>query len=90
MPQEHFNVVWNLVYVGFNGRPTIEHHLTQLAEVLRLLQSAGLKLKPSKCDLLKKEVVFLGHVVNGCGVSPNPKLISAVKDWKEPSTVYQV
>ena len=70
--------------------PTIEDHLTQLAEVLRLLQSAGLKLKPSKCDLLKKEVVFLGHVVNGCGVSPNPKLISAVKDWKEPSTVRQV
>ena len=70
--------------------PTKEDHLTQLAKVLRLLQSAGLKLKSSKCDLLKKEVVFLGHVVNGCSVSPNPKQISAVKDWKEPSTVRHV
>ena len=30
----------------------------------------GLKLKPSKSHLLKDEVLVLGHVVDGQGISP--------------------
>ena len=62
----------------------------KLREVFQLLQSSGLKLKPAKCDLLKKEVVFLGHIVGVNGIRPNPKLIDAVKKWVEPTTVKQV
>ena len=43
-----------------------------------------------KCDLLKKEVLFLGHIVGVNGIRPNPKLIDAVKKWVEPTTVKQV
>ena len=46
----------------------LEEHLTQLAEVLDRLRQYGLKLKPKKCNLLQKEVVFLGHLVNGNGI----------------------
>ena len=70
--------------------PSIEEHLNQLADVFQLLSSAGLKLKPSKCNLLKQEVLFLGHIVSGSGVQPNPQLISTVKEWKVPVTVRQI
>ena len=69
---------------------TLDDHFEKLREVFQLLQSAGLKLKPDKCDLLKKEVLFLGHIVGANGISPNPKLLAAVKEWKEPTTVKQI
>ena len=37
---------------------TIQDHLTRLAEVLTRLRSAGLKLKPSKCHLLRESVHY--------------------------------
>ena len=69
---------------------SLDEHLVKLREVFQLLQSSGLKLKPAKCDLLKKEVLFLGHIVGVNGIRPNPKLIDAVKKWVEPTTVKQV
>ena len=58
-----------------------QEHLSHLEEVLEHLREAGLKLKPSKCDLLKKEVLFLGHVVSSAGIQPNPELIETVEKW---------
>ena len=63
---------------------SMEENLTHLDEVLLRLEQAGLKLKPSKCQILQTEVVFLGHVVSQEGVRPNPKLVESVKDWKAP------
>ena len=44
---------------------TIEDHFVRLRMVLKRLRDAGLKLKPSKCNLLQVSVEFLGHVVSG-------------------------
>ena len=49
-----------------------------------------MKLKPAKCDFFKEQVLFLSHIVSAVGILPNPKLISAVKEWKEPSGVRQI
>jgi hypothetical protein len=46
------------------------------------LKNAGLKLKPSKCEFLQDEVVYLGHVVCKDGIKPNPKVIESVKIGK--------
>ena len=46
----------DLIIVSSN----LDEHLTCLAEVLQRLRQYGLKLKPRKCNLLQKEVVFLG------------------------------
>ena len=66
---------------------TIEEHFQRLEEVLKRLSEAGLKLKPSKCQLLKPEVLFLGHVVGRDGIRPNPQLVEAVQKWKVPENV---
>ena len=51
------------------------------------MQEAGLKLKPRKCHLFKKEVESLGHIVSSSGIKTDPKKIQAVKSWPIPSNV---
>ena len=60
---------------------TVDEHLIKLDEVFERLKKAGLKLKPAKCELLKNEVAFLGYVVTGEGVKPNPSKVNVVKNW---------
>ena len=54
------------------------------------MKSAGLKLKPTKCELFKQSISYLGHVVSEDGVQTNPKKIAAVKEWKRPHNVHTV
>ena len=44
--------------------PDFDTYLQWVEEVLRPLQQAGLKLKPSKCKLVQSEVCYLGHIVS--------------------------
>jgi len=59
-------------------------HVSQLRQVFGRLQSAGLKLKPSKCTFLQPEVKYLGHVVGRDGIAIDSKKVRAVKDWAVP------
>ena len=67
-----------------------DEHLGRLEEVLKRLSEAGLKIKPSKCELFKTQVLCLGHIVNVEGISPNPKTVEAVKTWKEPGSIKEI
>jgi hypothetical protein len=53
--------------------PDFQTHLQRLGEVLGRLQQAGLKLKPSKCELLRKRVQYLGHIVNEDGIATDQR-----------------
>ena len=64
--------------------PTVKEHLVRLEAVFQKLKDAGLKLKPSKCNLFKKSISYLGHVVSEEGVQTDPKKIESVKKWKKP------
>lgn len=68
----------------------LDEHFDKLSEVLGRLRDAGLKLKPSKCEFIKDEVLYLGHVVSKNGISPNPKLTKSVTNWKVPQNVKEV
>ena len=69
---------------------TFEQHLGNLNEVLERLTKAGLKLKPSKCNLIRNEILFLGHVVSETGIKVDPEKIRAVVDWPVPQNVHDV
>ena len=51
---------------------TFEEHLQHLEQVFERLRKAGLTLKPKKCSFLKKEVIYLGHVISSQGIAPDP------------------
>jgi hypothetical protein len=65
-------------------------HMKRLETVLDRMSKAGLKFKPEKCQLLRKEVTFLGHVVSEKGVQPNPDNIAKILAWPTPKTVTEV
>ncbi|KAG1928789.1 interleukin-1 receptor accessory protein-like 1-A, partial [Pimephales promelas] len=69
---------------------TFKQHLDRLESVFSRLREHGLKLKLKKCHFFQPEVKFLGHVVSASGVSTDPDKISAVRDWRTPSTVAEL
>jgi len=64
--------------------PDVETHLQRLQEVFDRLRAAGLKLKPSKCELFQQQVRYLGHVVSKDGVSTDPDKVAAMAEWPAP------
>jgi len=68
----------------------VGEHIVRLEKLFERLRAANLKLKPSKCKLLRSELSFLGHVVSSKGVGTNPENISAVEDWPRPTDVKEV
>lgn len=62
----------------------IQEHCDRLASVLERLRAAGLKLKPSKCELFRSEVKYLGHVVSSEGVATDPAKVEAIANWAQP------
>ena len=63
---------------------TFEEHIQSVELVLQALNRAGLKLKPSKCEWCRKEINFLGHVVNAEGVSTQKQTTEKIKAFKRP------
>ena len=69
---------------------TPEEHLGRLTQVLERLKQANLKLKPSKCRLMQKQVEFLGHVISGDGIATDPEKTRLVEEWPEPTNIKQL
>ena len=63
---------------------TFEDHLKHLREVFTRFRAAGLRLKPTKCNLLRDEVPFLGHVISPKGIRPDPSNTDKVRDYPTP------
>ena len=70
--------------------PDFTSHLQRLEEVLQRLQSAGLKLKPQKCELLQTKVRYLGHIVSAAGIATDPEKIEAIENWPPPENIKQL
>ncbi|XP_053351273.1 uncharacterized protein LOC128520866 [Clarias gariepinus] len=64
--------------------------LANLREVFLAIRRANLRLNPKKCQLLRQETVFLGHVISAQGIATDPAKIAAVQNWPEPVNVSQL
>ena len=65
----------------------LESHLEHLQDVFRRFEEAGLRLKMSKCQFLKPEVSFLGHIVSQKGIHVSPEKIEAISNLDPPTNV---
>jgi hypothetical protein len=65
-------------------------HNERLREVFDRIRKYNLKLQPDKCEFLRKEVSYLGHVIGQTGVRPDEKRIEAVRNFPEPRTTREL
>ena len=68
---------------------TFDQHIGDVRRVLRRLREKGIKLKPSKCDMFKREVRYLGHKVSKDGycMDDSDKTAVLALKGKSPGTV---
>ena len=64
-----------------------EEHLKNLSFILEKISRAGLRLKRSKCQLMKEKMVALGHVLSGQGIQPCTAKVEAIQDDPAPPNV---
>ena len=69
---------------------TFQEHLEHLEAVFSRLAEHNLKLKASKCEFLKSEVTYLGHVVSEEGIQTDPEKLGSIRTWPVPQNVKEV
>lgn len=62
----------------------LEEHERRIDELMDRLRKANLRLQSEKCDFLRPEVNYLGHIISREGLKPNPDKIEAVKKFPTP------
>ncbi len=67
-----------------------ESHCQRLEIVFNRLRQHGLKLKPSKCFILKPEVKFLGHLISSQGIKVDGEKTQALESWPAPKNVKEL
>ena len=71
--------------------PTQDDHIERrLDEVFACMKRVGLQCKPSKCEILKDSIKYLGRMVDRHGIRPDPDAVEAVLTWKLPKTEHQL
>ena len=69
---------------------TYEDHLEHLQAVFDRLRKANLKLKISKCDFVKKQLNYLGHIISDDGISVDPGKVSVMENLQPPENIRDV
>ncbi|GJP40450.1 hypothetical protein CLOM_g132 [Closterium sp. NIES-68] len=69
---------------------TREQHLKDLEAVFQRLQQHRLITKGSKCEFLKQEPEFLGHVISTAGIRIDQKKLWAIQEWQPPTNLQQL
>jgi hypothetical protein len=67
--------------------PDYETHIAHLKKILNKMKEHDLKAKPKKCQFLMTEIEYLGHIVGGGTVKPDPKKVEAITKWQPPKTI---
>ena len=73
--KDELHLDWCIIYLDdiiiFSKIPG--DHITRLEGVFEKLAKAGLKLKPSKCEIFHSSLKYLGHIVSKDGIATDPK-----------------
>ena len=69
---------------------TFDQMITNLRSVFDRLVSAGLKLKPKKCALFSKSVLYLGHIISEDGIATDPAKTKVISEWPRPCDATEV
>ena len=88
--KKHRNLVMCYVDDVVIATPTLEDHIDRLDEVFGCMKRAGLKCKPSKCEIHRDSIKYLVRMVDRLDIRPEAEAVEAVLKWKAPRTDTQV
>lgn len=96
-----FQRVMNTVLLGLQGiqcfvylddvviyASTLSEHNSKLKSAFDCLRNNNLSLPLNKCEFLRKEVTYLGHVINESGIHPypeKPELLKTILSLRIPN-----
>ena len=64
---------------------SFEEHLVLLDLLFRRLTAAGLALKFSKCEFVRRSASYLGHIISADGIRKDPRLVKKIVDLPTPT-----
>lgn len=76
----------DIIITGYN----LKNHIDNLNKILKRLSDFNLKIQLDKCEFLKTETEFLGHIVTADGIKPNPDKICKILEWKLPTNQKEI
>lgn len=62
-------------------------HVRQLEMVINAFHRANLTVKPSKCVFGASKLKFLGHLISGEGMKPDPDKVKALRELPRPRDI---
>src|SRR6266498_1586649 len=65
-------------------------HLNHLRLVFEALRGAGLMVKVKKCEFVKKELKFLGHIISREGIRTDPEKIEKMINIEPPKNLKEL
>ena len=69
---------------------TYDEHMQHIKLVLDVLQEHRLTMALHKCEFLKEELLFLGHIVSADGVKVDPAKTEAVAKYPVPTDLHRL
>ena len=86
------NLTYALIYLDhvIVFSRTEEDHLIRLQAVFERFREHSLKLKPSKCHFLRKEITFLGHKVSEEGMKPREEGLKSIAEMAPPRNYTEI
>ncbi|KAL6417754.1 hypothetical protein ACFW04_012396 [Cataglyphis niger] len=63
---------------------SLKEHEVKFNKLMERLRKANLKLQPDKCEFLRREVAYLGHIIGADGVKPDPNKIKSISKFPIP------
>ena len=67
-----------------------EEHLEHLRIIFQRLKEARLKLKWSKCDFVKRQIQYLGHMISSDAIQPLPEKLRSIRNMPPPRSPKEV
>ena len=64
---------------------TMDEHLQHMRKILKALWQVGLKFKLEKYEFAKKQLKYLGFIVEEFDIKPDPEKVRAIVDQPVPT-----
>ncbi|GBP04513.1 Retrovirus-related Pol polyprotein from transposon 17.6 [Eumeta japonica] len=69
---------------------SLTEHVKAVTDIFKALEKANLKIQIDKCNFMKKETEFLGHILTKDGIKPNLNKIKVIQEIALPKTEKQI